>query len=376
MWFRWRSWLWLHFSCGECNVEIRGIQWYPSQYTFGSVKGKLSLDELKAAIPHCNYIFLNGFCDVSASANTATVRTSSMPDLDVAITYAHSLGFKVALRIKGAEWLKPSNPILFLTNWADAVQQWAIWAQARNVELFGVGGEAEYLEYDAYSPQWRNIIAKTRQVYSGTIYYNTNTWWSKADRYTPGGENCIGLNAKLAASWMNDLDYIAISAYPNLTNTSNHPPYPNAPSVDQLIAAWHYYQMLTDMHGDDLVSEHYQLLSQHFAKKIIFHCGIASKWGNTNQPYDFSAGQVCLDEQTNWITALFTVFNPLPWMEGYLFDGSWICVPLAEKPPNNYEFTIQNKPAQQVVADYYAVATPNNYSLLILLGLAVILLAS
>ena len=359
------------------GIDIRAIQWFRDWNALNSTKGRQSLRELQASIPGCNYIFFDAM-DVSqagdhhsiicnASTNTATVNTAQMSaDFEGAIAYAHSLGYKVLVRMRGPDWTIFSNPVLFLQNYATAVKQWAVWLEARHVEVFGIAAEAEYIEYNAYTPQWQNIIAQVRSVYSGQIYYDANYWWCITDQYAANGSNSIGETAHLAETWLNDLDFLSISAYPALTNKTTHPASPNAPTIDELVAGWHSWQIPTDMHNADIPA-HWELYGNQFSKNILYHCGLSSFWGATNEPWASRASLQCLNEQNNWIEALFRVFNTRARTKGYAFDGTWCSEPKADIAAstgtywegfNNWAFMVQGKPAEAVIANYFGAASP------------------
>jgi len=67
---------------------------------------------------------------------------------------------------------------------------------------------------------------------------------------------------------------------------------------------------------------------------------------------DWDNPVVSWTEQANWYEATLRVFVDEPWVAGFLFDSAWHTV--TNKNPYNLEFNIQDKPAEQVVADWYS----------------------
>jgi hypothetical protein len=324
-------------------IEIKGIEWYGEYTSSGAVP---SLQELKDEIKNTNYISINFRVNVDGDVVSRT--TSIEASRREAIRRAKDAGFKVNVRVKtdldNHISYHPSNVQLFFQTYTDSVVEWAKIAEELNVDIFCIGGELTKLEQ--YNEEWKNMIQKIRSVYSGKISYNTNMWHTNEPREGYLGES---LKEKLSYTWFQKLDYIAVSTYWTGSQTPE-------PTVEQLVYNWHHNAISWgDAIGDDIVDEHLKVLSETHGKPIIIVTGLASAYGASKTPWkDFNPEDnpiISLTEQENWYDAIFRVFSNESWVSGVLFDTAWSCYP--NFSPNNYEFPIQNKPAEKVVADWF-----------------------
>ena len=169
---------------------------------------------------------------------------------------------------------------------------------------------------------WRSVANDVRIHYSGPITYAVNH----------GGEQTI--------SWWDAVDYIGIDAYYALTGSYN-------PTPAELAAAW-------TSRANSIESWRN---SYWPGKQIIFtEVGYSSYDGANRQPWAWPAiPPVDVNEQADCYKALLSVCRNRSWWEG-AFWWNW------ETNPNagglsDMGFTPQNKPAEQVLRDYYITIT-------------------
>lgn len=273
--------------------------------------------------------------------------SSTMNSVSNAIDYIHSLGMKVMLKpmldVNDGTWrafINPTDPDTWFgynagnpfVNSSSAplagsygafMNQFADLAQQKHVELFSIGCEMNTMEQ--YNANWQNLIANVRTHYSGPLTYSAN--WSSAS----------GIGGYQSVDFWRQLDYVGIDAYFPLT-ISNNPSQTalrngvsqNAFSIDQ----WRSTSGLTD-------------------KQVLFtETGFASYNGANRAPYAGPSGQsVDTQEQSQCYRALMSYMSDQPWFDGAFF-WNWTSNPndggLADT-----NFTPQNKPAQQTLAEFY-----------------------
>jgi hypothetical protein len=226
----------------------------------------------------------------------------------------------------------PNDVNVWFPTYIDSVLYWAEIAEENGVDIIAIGTELTNLE--GYNSYWRSLIQQVRQIFSGGVTYNTNFWYTHQQ-----------FQAKLSASWFGDLDYIAVSLYWPLATGAE-------PSVNEVIDNWHSYVGASDMSGEDLVEDHLKVLSNSFGKDIIVISGLSSAVGACETPWDWEWSEVSLTEQANWYEAIYRVFSDKDWIAGYMWDGLWFTD--ADKNPNNTEFSVQNKPAEEITAIWYS----------------------
>jgi hypothetical protein len=331
--------------------EIRCVQWYPDS-PYASAEANASLEQLKAAIPGCNYLQLK--CELNTTQDTVTALTNTSMLTD-AMSTARQFGYKVILRVqmlRDARLFVPTNSDAWFASYGDVAKQYAILAKDHDVEGFCFATEFSLLEVPAYNSKWLNLIDQFREVYSGKLWYETNYWANKTGEFN-------SFEQKLNAAWFSELDYVAVSAYWELANATN-------PTVSDLVNSWHNYNGTRASNstpnkpylvGD--VVETLSNLSQTFNKKILIVSGLASAEGACMTPYAYGSPydnvSLSLEEQENWYEALFEVFQNKSWIAGYEFDGAWSTTP---NITIKKDFFIQGKPAQDVVKTWFANHPP------------------
>jgi hypothetical protein len=110
------------------------------------------------------------------------------------------------------------------------------------------------------------------------------------------------------------------------------------PETEDLVAAWE-----GDRRG---------LLNLHrsYCKPVLFtEMGYRSADYAAWEHWDIARLKVNMDAQTNGYEAFFRVFSEEQWVAGY-FVWDWRSSRL---DPDNYEWTPQDKPAGEVIADWF-----------------------
>jgi hypothetical protein len=229
---------------------------------------------------------------------------------------------KPQLWIKGGSFtglISMSNEedwIQFEKNYEDFILHYAKLAQDEHIELFCIGTELNLFVKNRQK-FWKDLIAKTKQIYSGKITYAAN-WDSYAN-----------------AIFWKDLDYIGIDAYFPLASTQT-------PSVAKLNQAWKATKTAL------------KKFSKKKKKSIIF-----TEYGYRS--IDFCAKQPWVSDtkgnynniaQQNALTAIFQTFWKEPWFAGG-FLWKWFDDQENAGGKNHTGFTVQNKKTEKLVKKFY-----------------------
>lgn len=270
-----------------------------------------------------------------------TDQTSSDKSIKHVITEAHKLGLKVMLKphidlidnTDGTYWradigfAQEEDWQKWFSEYEKFILHYAKMAEKLDVEIFCVGTELSFTSQK--EAEWRNIISKTKDVYSGELIYAAN--WD---------------NFKNIKFW-DDLDYVGIDAYFPLTNQTS-------PSVEDLKLGWKKWK-------DEIVG-----WNASVNKPIIFtEIGYASTPHAPQSPWQGGVGgNADIETQAKCYEAFFqTIWNE-PWFAG-VYWWKWDTNTKAGGEYNR-QFTPQNKPAQAIIAKNYqqptraASATLNN----------------
>lgn len=206
--------------------------------------------------------------------------------------------------------------LLFEKNYEDFILHYAKLAQNENIELFCMGTELT-LFVQKRPEFWKNLIAKTKQVYKGKITYAAN--W---DSYTN-------------ATFWQEIDYIGIDAYFPLSTAKT-------PSVTELKQAW--LKTKTALKN----------YSQKKQKPIIFtEFGYRSVDYSAKEPWDSEViGNYNHTAQQNALTAVFETFWNEPWFAGG-FLWKWFDNHADVGGNNHTGFTVQNKTTENLIKSFY-----------------------
>lgn len=235
------------------------------------------------------------------------------------IDYIHSKGLKVALKptvnCKNGTWRAhicffdrdvPCEPkwSVWFESYTDFMRHYARIAKDTGCEMFIAG--CEMVQSEHRESEWREVIARIRDVYPGPVTYNT-------DKYQEDN-----------VTWWDCLDYICSSGY-----------YP--------INDW------------DVQLDRIEKTVKKFNKPFFFaEAGCRSNSGSSLVPNDWSLpGEVSLKEQSDWYEAMFDAASKRDFVNGF-FLWDWPAKVYTQKESQkdkNYAFC--GKPAEGVVKDYY-----------------------
>ncbi|HYF13138.1 MAG TPA: hypothetical protein VD928_02495 [Candidatus Paceibacterota bacterium] len=258
-----------------------------------------------------------------------------------AITFAHSLGLNVAIKVHvepySGEWrayINPSDRAGWFRNYGNYVLSLARLAQSNGVEMMVLGTElvsmASSQMNSTNTDRWRNLIASVRNVYSGKLTYGANSSNNNDSQFE---------NEKRYIGFWSSLDYAGLSPYVGL-NTQNN-------SVDSLKGAWDYWNK------NDL-----QQFAQSVGKPILFtEIGYRSVTNARHDPWNWDRGGGADEvEQANDYDALLGYWNDYPYVHG-VFWWHWEVNPNAGGPGST-SYTPQNKAAQNVMKRWFTNAAP------------------
>ncbi|EAR00501.1 glycoside hydrolase family 113 [Maribacter sp. HTCC2170] len=209
------------------------------------------------------------------------------------------------------DWLKLE------ASYEDFIMAYAQLAQETKTDLLCVGTELE--KFVKNRPDyWAKLIEKVRTVYYGQITYAAN--WDEFPRTT----------------FWEQLDYIGIDAYFPLSEE-------RTPSVEQLKKGWKRHK------------EKINSLSKEKNKPVIFtEYGYRSMDYTAKKPWlvDRNEEQVNFEGQVNAKKAIFEEFWNEKWFAGG-YVWKWFIHHDKAGGLKDNRFTPQNKPAQEVIKEFY-----------------------
>jgi hypothetical protein len=245
-----------------------------------------------------------------------------------AITTAHSLGLKVMLKpmVEAVEreetlsypvWrgeIQPSNE--WFESYSAFINFFAEFAEENEVELFSVG--CEYKATTGEKEQWETVIQGVRERYSGPIVYAAD--WTNYQNI----------------EWWDSLDYVGIDTYFPLSVLKYDPAF------DELKNAWINY------------ADEVETWLSTVNKPVIFtEIGYRSGDGTNMAPSNYwSDMPVDLQEQRDCYEAAFQTLWNRSWFYGFYW-WTWTYDP-EQGGPNDSSHTPQNKPAQDVITQWYS----------------------
>lgn len=254
-------------------------------------------------------------------------------DIGNAIDYAHSIGLKVNVKIhlypadgQWSAYIDPSNVQEWFTNYENvALMPMARLAADHGAEQLTIGNELSKMtrnDNPAKTAGWKKMIGNVRGVFKGHVTYNSQHEFPQEFTET---------------DIFYDLDSLGISGYhPLATWTGN-------PSQQELEASW-------DEWNKRVVTP----AAQKFGKPILFtEVGYRSVDGAHYEPAAYwRQGGYNPDEQSKLYSAMIDYWGKQSNFIGvHLWD--WKSDPNAGGPGNT-DFTIQNKPAEQIVRAKFA----------------------
>jgi hypothetical protein len=262
-----------------------------------------------------------------------TDRTPTDESLVYAIRKAHELGMKVMLKphldlldTSDGSWrgeigcLKDPDWDQWFAKYTDFLMHYVDMANAENVEMICVGTElSTTAAVKGY--MWRELIKKVRGEYKGLLTYAAH--W---DRY-------------LDIRFWDILDYVGINAYFPLTEEMN-------PTRQQLEEGWTRW------------IEEVEEFQTRVGKPIIFpEAGCNSADGAAIRPWEHAPRkEVNMELQKDYYEVLLEKFWEKEWFYGLYWWYWGTNVNMGGQ--YNRGFTPQNKPAQEVIRQWYSKRNP------------------
>ncbi|GGW34111.1 glycoside hydrolase family 113 [Arenibacter certesii] len=197
------------------------------------------------------------------------------------------------------------------------IMAYASLAQETKADAFCIGTELE--QFVKHRPAyWMSLIKKIRGVYGGKLTYAAN--WDEYGR----------------VPFWEQLDFIGIDAYFPLSDQKT-------PTVAELRQGWQQHK------------EEIRFLSVAKDKPVLFtEYGYRSNNYTAKKPWlvDHSQDDVNLEAQVNATQAIFEEFWSEEWFAGG-FVWKWFIDHERSGGPMDNRFTPQNKPAQEVIKNFY-----------------------
>lgn len=203
------------------------------------------------------------------------------------------------------------------SSYRDYILFYARVAEEEKAEIFCIGTELH--RFATERPEFFiSLIEEVRQIYSGQLTYAEN--WDQFDK---------------VAFW-DRLDLIGVDAYFPLSHSKT-------PEVDELMREWNLHKKVLES------------CAYRYGKPVLFaEYGYRSTDYNTREPWDSSreGKEVNLQAQVNALKALSEGI----WFEEWFAGGFlWKWFPFHHRAGGDADdrFTVQNKPAEEVVRDLY-----------------------
>lgn len=236
------------------------------------------------------------------------------------IEEAHQLGLKVCLKpvvnCADGTWRAHIN---FLSPDVPGEPTWSDWfksyenyllhyakiAEETKCEMFCIG--CEMVQADRWEHEWRSLIAKVREVYSGVITYNCDKY--QEERIT----------------WWDAVDVISSSGY-----------YPE--------------------HTWDKQIERIEQVVNKWNKPFFFmEAGCPSRLGSAAVPNDWGhQGEASMEEQDRYYQTMFAKLDHVPWFSGYMLWDWPAALYNQEEAATNDDYCFYGKKAEQTIREYYS----------------------
>lgn len=201
--------------------------------------------------------------------------------------------------------------------YSNFILDYAKLAEDTQCEILCIGTELE--QFVTNRPDfWKELIVKIKEVYNGELTYAAN--WDEFKR-TP---------------FWSELDYIGVDAYFPISDSKT-------PSVEEALSGWKGHKITIES------------VSKANNKPVIFtEFGYRSVDFAGKEPWvsDRSMDTVNLEAQTNTTQALFETFWDESWFAGG-FIWKWFHNHDKVGGEDNFMFTPQNKPVENLLKDHY-----------------------
>lgn len=209
-------------------------------------------------------------------------------------------------------------------SYRDFILHYAAMSEAIGVEMLCIGTEL-HKPVKEHPEFWKQLIAEVRQVYSGKLTYAAN-WYREVDD----------------VSFWRELDFIGVQAYYPLCKQTD-------PSLKDLLKGWkpHLKQL--------------EKLHKTYQKPILFtEIGYKSTPNAAIDPWEWvdkidpKHRTLSLETQANCYEAFFRTFWHRPWFAGAHFWQWRTGRRRHDSQRDNFDFTPQNKPAEQTLSKWFA----------------------
>jgi len=242
------------------------------------------------------------------------------------IEAAHARGLRVMLKphiwISYSEWRGHIDPgseagwAAWFTSYERFILHYAELAQTLGADMFVVG--VEFVSSTASHPgEWRRIIERVREVYSGPITYGAN--WDEA----------------MHVPWWDAVDYIGVQMF--------------APLADDLTASYESIRVRAAGYV-----EQYRVLSERFGRPVILtEVGFKSIAGTAVSPYVWpehlppEGAMVDFDAQVDAYCAIVETFGQADFIAG-MYWWKWFTDPETDEEGDD-GFSPRGKPAIEVL---------------------------
>ncbi|MBN2217129.1 MAG: hypothetical protein JW719_07115 [Pirellulales bacterium] len=187
-------------------------------------------------------------------------------------------------------------------------------------EMLCVGCEMRSME--PFADRWRQVIAKTRRIYSGLIVYDANH--DDVDK----------------VEWFDAVDVIGVSAYYPVASAGDA-------SLDRMLDGW------------KPVRTRLRQISRRWDKPVLFaEIGVRSAKGCSATPWDAGRDDRPYDgeEQARFYEAAFQSFAREPWFLGFFWWDWPARMRDRNEGPGRTDFHVFGKPAEEVLRRWYSKA--------------------
>lgn len=181
-----------------------------------------------------------------------------------------------------------------------------------------------------FNSQWKNVINKVREVYSGSV---TSCHTIHTD--------VINFEAVLTnkTHWFYDLDILSISDYAKAANQTGC-------TVDQMVEA---LKPRLELH---------RRIANLYGKPILFgEVGCTSSEGGAISPSGWkTTSPYCGEEQANYLEAVMQTYWNEPWWHGiywWKWDEQNNRPDMKNDPRGDKGFTVRGKPAQDTMRKWF-----------------------
>ncbi|MCZ0703089.1 hypothetical protein J2T56_001343 [Natronobacillus azotifigens] len=237
-----------------------------------------------------------------------------------AIDKAKSLGLKICLKpvvnCTNGTWRAhinffdqdvPGEPSW--TEWFNSYEEYILYyarmAEETKCEMFCIG--CEMVQADKRDFEWRRLIKKVREVYSGTITYNCDKY--QEDRLT----------------WWDAVDMISSSGY-----------YP--------VGTW-----------DKQIKRIEKVVKEQNKPFFFMEAGCPSRTGSSNAPNDWNhVGDVNEEEQNDYYKEMFEKLDSVPWFSGYALWDWPAKLYNRDTASKNTDYCVYGKKAEETIKYYYS----------------------